>query len=309
MIPRRVVTGHDEHGRSVFTSDGEPPLVRTRPTARCSTRSGPPTPPRPRSPPPSLTPPSARSRSLRPRTAPRSGSMSSRLASSPPPTAPSPSTTASCWTARSCWCLTTAPRRSCAPATSSSSAAPRTAGRTAPANPRAWRSSWSTARSPPICAPRSAKSPCCTTRLSLALDGKTVVITGAARGQGAAEAELLVRAGALVIGTDVLEAEGTVLQDHLAENFPGLFEYRQLDVSRPSDWTDLAAELNRRNISVHGLVNNAGIPTAPACSKSTSPAGNAPSPSTSPAPCSAFGRWSRLCRPAARSSTSARLPG
>jgi 3alpha(or 20beta)-hydroxysteroid dehydrogenase len=99
--------------------------------------------------------------------------------------------------------------------------------------------------------------------VSLALDGKTVVITGAARGQGAAEAELLVRAGALVIGTDVLEAEGIALQDHLAENFPGLFEYRQLDVSRPSDWTDLAAELNRRNISVHGLVNNAGIPYRP----------------------------------------------
>jgi len=63
---------------------------------------------------------------------------------------------------------------------------------------------------------------------------KTVVITGAARGQGAAEAELLVRAGALVIGTDVLEAEGAVLQDHLGENFAGLFEYRQLDVSRHS---------------------------------------------------------------------------
>lgn len=31
MIPRRVVTGHDETGRSVFTSDGEPPVVRTAP--------------------------------------------------------------------------------------------------------------------------------------------------------------------------------------------------------------------------------------------------------------------------------------
>jgi quercetin dioxygenase-like cupin family protein len=31
MIPRRVVTGHDEHGRSVFTSDGETPVVRTAP--------------------------------------------------------------------------------------------------------------------------------------------------------------------------------------------------------------------------------------------------------------------------------------
>jgi quercetin dioxygenase-like cupin family protein len=31
MTPRRVVTGHDEHGRSVFAHDGEPPVIRTAP--------------------------------------------------------------------------------------------------------------------------------------------------------------------------------------------------------------------------------------------------------------------------------------
>lgn len=30
-MPRRVVTGHDENGTSVFLSDGEPPVVRTAP--------------------------------------------------------------------------------------------------------------------------------------------------------------------------------------------------------------------------------------------------------------------------------------
>lgn len=30
-IPRRVVTGHDARGRSVFLHDGEPPVVRTAP--------------------------------------------------------------------------------------------------------------------------------------------------------------------------------------------------------------------------------------------------------------------------------------
>ena len=30
-IPRRVVTGHDEHGVSVFASDGPVPVVRTAP--------------------------------------------------------------------------------------------------------------------------------------------------------------------------------------------------------------------------------------------------------------------------------------
>jgi 3alpha(or 20beta)-hydroxysteroid dehydrogenase len=97
----------------------------------------------------------------------------------------------------------------------------------------------------------------------MSLAGKTIVITGAARGQGAAEAELLVRAGALVIGTDVLEAEGTALQIRLEKNFPGLFTYRQLDVSREEDWAALAGDLSRRNVSVHGLVNNAGIPYRP----------------------------------------------
>jgi quercetin dioxygenase-like cupin family protein len=31
MIPRRVVTGHGEHGRPVFALDGEPPVIRTAP--------------------------------------------------------------------------------------------------------------------------------------------------------------------------------------------------------------------------------------------------------------------------------------
>jgi NAD(P)-dependent dehydrogenase (short-subunit alcohol dehydrogenase family) len=49
----------------------------------------------------------------------------------------------------------------------------------------------------------------------------------------------------------------------LEENFAGLFEYRQLDISRQSDWASLAEDLGRRNISVDGLVNNAGIPYRP----------------------------------------------
>jgi quercetin dioxygenase-like cupin family protein len=30
-VPRRVVTGHDERGRSVFADDGPPPVIRTAP--------------------------------------------------------------------------------------------------------------------------------------------------------------------------------------------------------------------------------------------------------------------------------------
>lgn len=75
------------------------------------------------------------------------------------------------------------------------------------------------------------------------LAGKVVVVTGAARGQGAAEAEALTRAGAEVVATDV-RPEGGV---------------RRLDVSSESDWAALAAELKASYGEIHGLVNNAGV--------------------------------------------------
>jgi 3alpha(or 20beta)-hydroxysteroid dehydrogenase len=69
------------------------------------------------------------------------------------------------------------------------------------------------------------------------LTGKVVVVTGAARGQGAAEAAALAAEGAEVIATDVL---------------PGA---RHLDVRDPAAWAALAAGLDR----VDALVNNAGV--------------------------------------------------
>jgi len=73
--------------------------------------------------------------------------------------------------------------------------------------------------------------------------GKVVVVTGAARGQGAAEAEALTREGARVIATDIEPAEGC----------------RRLDVTNEQEWAGLAAELREAYGQVHGLVNNAGI--------------------------------------------------
>ncbi len=75
------------------------------------------------------------------------------------------------------------------------------------------------------------------------LAGRTVVITGAARGQGAAEAEILVREGARVVGGDILDDEGKELAERLTALGPGTMEYRQLDVASEAQWADLAAHL------------------------------------------------------------------
>ena len=92
------------------------------------------------------------------------------------------------------------------------------------------------------------------------LAGRTVVVTGAARGQGAAEAEILVREGARVIGADILDDEGKALAERLTALGPGTMEYRHLDVSSEEQWADLAAYLMSSGVTVHGLVNNAGVP-------------------------------------------------
>jgi 3alpha(or 20beta)-hydroxysteroid dehydrogenase len=95
--------------------------------------------------------------------------------------------------------------------------------------------------------------------------GRTIVITGAARGQGAAEAEILVREGARVIGADILDDEGRALAERLTASGPGTMEYRPLDVSSEEQWAGLAAHLRATGGTeagglVHGLVNNAGVP-------------------------------------------------
>ncbi|MDC0767972.1 SDR family NAD(P)-dependent oxidoreductase [Streptomyces sp. HD] len=73
--------------------------------------------------------------------------------------------------------------------------------------------------------------------------GKVVVVTGAAHGQGAAEAEALAREGARVIATDVTQAPGC----------------RRLDVTSDQEWAELAAGLRESYGQVHDLVNNAGV--------------------------------------------------
>lgn len=83
------------------------------------------------------------------------------------------------------------------------------------------------------------------------VEGKVVVITGAAAGQGAAEAAALAREGAVVVATDVHDE---------VPSLPAGVSYRRLDVARPEDWAELGAHLAQEHGRVDGLVNNAGIP-------------------------------------------------
>jgi 3alpha(or 20beta)-hydroxysteroid dehydrogenase len=87
--------------------------------------------------------------------------------------------------------------------------------------------------------------------------GKVVVVTGAARGQGAAEARALAAEGAMVIATDVV-APADVAAGELDGSGKSIV-YRQLDVTDPAGWAAVAAELGERYGQVHGLVNNAGL--------------------------------------------------
>jgi len=80
--------------------------------------------------------------------------------------------------------------------------------------------------------------------------GKVVVVTGAARGQGAAEVLALSRAGAQVVATDVLDFE-SVPGDAVVQ--------RHLDVTDAAGWQELAAWLAASYGRVDALVNNAGV--------------------------------------------------
>jgi 3alpha(or 20beta)-hydroxysteroid dehydrogenase len=87
------------------------------------------------------------------------------------------------------------------------------------------------------------------------LDGKVALITGAARGQGEAEARLFVREGARVALADVLDDEGKRVAESLGE----AALYLHHDVSREESWAHTVAATTEAFGKLDVLVNNAGI--------------------------------------------------
>ena len=90
------------------------------------------------------------------------------------------------------------------------------------------------------------------------LEGKVALISGGARGMGAAEARLFASEGAKVVLGDVLESEGQQVEAEIAEA-GGEAVFVHLDVTSEADWQQAVDTAVERFGGLHILVNNAGI--------------------------------------------------
>jgi NAD(P)-dependent dehydrogenase (short-subunit alcohol dehydrogenase family) len=88
-----------------------------------------------------------------------------------------------------------------------------------------------------------------------ALSGRRVVVTGGARGLGAAFIEALVKAQAHVVFGDVLEAEGRALADKLGANV----HFVPLDLANADSIKTFVAQAAQTMGGIDALINNAAI--------------------------------------------------
>jgi 3alpha(or 20beta)-hydroxysteroid dehydrogenase len=88
-------------------------------------------------------------------------------------------------------------------------------------------------------------------------DGRSVLVTGGARGIGASHVRRFVEEGARVFFGDVLD--GTELERELG----GAARYQRLDVSSEADWTSFVAAAREAHGPATVLVNNAAVLPTP----------------------------------------------
>ena len=92
------------------------------------------------------------------------------------------------------------------------------------------------------------------------LKGKVALISGGARGQGAAEAKLFVNEGARVVIGDVLDGEASKLSAEINQKANAKVTLPvHLDVTRAADWRAAVDACEREFGGLDILVNNAGI--------------------------------------------------
>ncbi|MGO4246204.1 SDR family oxidoreductase [Paenarthrobacter sp. RAF54_2] len=85
--------------------------------------------------------------------------------------------------------------------------------------------------------------------------GKTVIISGGARGMGAAYADQIVQEGGRVIIGDILLEQGRELAEYLGP----AARFVRLDVTKEDHWHEAVASASKYFGPLTGLVNNAGI--------------------------------------------------
>jgi 3alpha(or 20beta)-hydroxysteroid dehydrogenase len=88
------------------------------------------------------------------------------------------------------------------------------------------------------------------------LEGKRVIVTGAARGLGASIARKFAGQAASVLVTDILDDSGEAVAAEIRDA-GGAAVYQRLDVTNEQDWSDAVARCETEFGSVNVLVSNA----------------------------------------------------
>ncbi len=91
--------------------------------------------------------------------------------------------------------------------------------------------------------------------------GKSAVVTGGARGQGASVARMLLEAGSQVHVMDFLPPTDSAWQElqAYASTQPGVLHVHHFDVAQADSWDGVAQQLRAGDCPLYALVNNAGI--------------------------------------------------